>query len=324
MLLQVESDLTELIRANPLRSAKQIRELYVCGVVAPATLIKSYERFIKEKKESLDGTPLELSKNTKQRWYNCLSHLKEFLKDKEIELDSIDSDFGNRLYLYLIKKNKRRNITQKIGHDYAVRNITYLSNVLDFCKKKGLVQSNVLDIEYTRNAPKEVQYLTYEQLEILAKMKFTGILEDVRVCFLCMAYSGLNHCDLGNLSRLKGNDTFTLNIDREKNKKRIQDKAIIPILPELRKLLEQYNYQLPLHDLNTTNRHLHVFEGVLGVDIVITTYTARKTAAMIFSERGVSIDVISKILGHTSIVTTQRHYVKVVEKRVYEETKHLF
>jgi integrase/recombinase XerD len=324
MLLQVESDLTELIRANPNHSAIQIRALYIGGAVAPALMLKSYLKFIQDKKEVFNGTPLELAKNTLQRWYNCQTHLSEFLKGKDMELNSIRADFAENLYLYLIKKTQKSNSKKKIGHDFAVRNLTYLSEVLDYCKVKKWIETNPLNFEYVRNPPKEIEYLTHLQLQQIERLKFSGTLENIRVVFLAMSYSGLNHCDLNNLETLKGNDNLILKIDRQKNDKREQDKAIIPIFPELRKLLETYDYQLPLHDLNTTNRHLHIFEGLLGVSIKITTYTARKTAAMLLSERGVSIDVVSKILGHKSILTTQRHYVKVAEKRVLEETKHLF
>jgi integrase/recombinase XerD len=324
MMLQIQSDIIDLIRVNPNHSAKQIRELYVKGTAAPAMLLESYKMFIKDKKEVHNGTHLQLAKNTVQRWYNCLNHLSEFLKDKDIELNSIGSDFAEKLYLYLIRKPQKSNVKKLIGHDTAVRNVTYLNEVLDFCKARKMIDINPLCFSYTRNPPKEIHYLSRSQVQQIENMKFAGTLEDIRTVFLAMCYTGLNHCDIHNLEKLKGTDILTLKIDRKKNNKREQEKAIIPIFPELRKLLEKHQYKLPIHDLNTTNRHLHIFEGLLNVDIKITTYTARKTAAMLLSERGVSIDVVSKILGHTSIITTQRHYVKVVEKRVLEETKHLF
>lgn len=324
MLLQIESDIIELIRSNPSKSAKQIRALYIGKELPPATLFNTYLRYIKDKKECWNGTSKQLAKNTIQRWYNCLEHLKEFLKNKDIELNYIDPDFGNRLYLYLIKKKKKRNKSQKIGHDYAVRNLTYLGQVLDYAKVKFLIPVNVLDIgDYKRNTPKEIEYLNSEQLKSLEKMKFTGVLEDARIIFLAMAYSGLNHCDLKILETLKGKESIIVKIDRKKNERHQIDKAIIPIITELRELLDTYDYTLPKHDINVINRHLHVFEGLLGVNIKITTYTARKSAAMLLSEKGVSIDVVSKILGHTSIQTTQRYYVKISEKRVLQETRHL-
>lgn len=325
MLLKTQSDLIELIKAYPLKGAKEIRNMYVGKSLAPATLLKVYKKFIEEQKEYWNGTQKELSPSTIKVWYNCKMHLEEFLKGSDIDLQSVDMDFGHRLYLYLIKKNQKKDKLKTIGHDYAVRNLHYLNTVIEFAKRKRLVESNVLDIhDYKINKAKQIQALTNEQLEKLAALKFTGILEDSRIIFLCMAYCGLNFCDLHHLEQLKGEDVITLRIDRKKNNHKEIDKAIVPIFPELRKILELYNYRLPLHEIGTINRHLHTFESILDVDISITTYTARKTFAMLLSERGISIDVISKILGHTSVITTQRYYVKVSEKRIIEETKHLF
>lgn len=324
MLLKTESDLIELIRANPEKSAKEIRNIFVGKELPPATLLNTYKRYIKEEKENLDSTPLELAKNTKQRWYNCLNHLTEFMKNRDLELSEIDIDFGKRLYLYLIKKPQMKNQEKKIGHDYAVRNVTYLNQVIDFAKRKRLIDFNVLDIEeFKRNPPNEIESLTAEQLQRLARFRLSGVLDDARNIFLLIAYSGVNYCDLKTLEKVKDKQIITLKIDRQKNEKKMIEKAIVPILPELRKVLEKYNYKLPNYHIDVINRHLHVFEGLLNAEINITTYTARKTAAMLLCERGVSIDVISKILGHTSIITTQRYYVKVSQKRVENETRHL-
>lgn len=324
MLLKIESDLVELIRTNPNKSAKQIRNYYVGKDLPPATLFNTYQKYIKDEKETFSETDEPLAKNTIQRWYNCMNHVKEFLSNKDIELSEIDIDFGKRFYVYLRKKNQKRNKTKKIGHDYAVRNLTYLNEVIEFGRRKGLVESNKMDIHnYKRRPPKDPESLTAEQLQQLENMKFTGILEDVRIIFLAMAYSGLNHCDLDNLESLRDKKSIVLKVERQKNEDKFIDKAIIPIFPELRRLLESINYKIPEYHINVVNRHLHVFEGLLGVEISITTYTARKTAGMLLSERGVSIDVVSRILGHSSIITTQRNYVKVVEKRVLKETEHL-
>jgi integrase/recombinase XerD len=327
LLKQIEADLINLILLNPNLSAREIADIYTkpdIGAKPVYFVLKVYDEYIKEMKESLDGTNLELAPNTKQRWYNCKLHLSEFMNGKDLDLDKLDYDFGRRLYLYLVKKPKKRNTQELIGHDYAVRNLTYLNEVMEYAQRKRYLQYNVLDIEgFKRNPPKKIQALEREHITQLSLMKCKGVLEDARVIFLAMVYSGINHCDLPKLADLKGDDCITFQVQRKKNNGKDVEKAIIPVIPELRKLLEKCNYQLPRHDINVINRHLHIFESLLDVSINITTYTARKTAAKILSEKGVTIDVISKILGHTSVLTTQRYYLNVSQKRVENETKHL-
>ena len=326
-LSQIKADLTNLMLQFPNHNARQIADIYCkpeIGVKRIWLVCDVYEYFIKNMKEAMDGTDLELAKNTKQRWYNCKNHLSEFLEGKDLDIDKIDYDFGRRLYLYLVKKKQGKNLQKTIGHDFAVRNLTYLNEVMEYAQRKRIIPYNVLDIEgFKRNPPKPIQSLEEKHILQLSMMKFNGTLEDARIVFLAMTYSGINHCDLPKLSELKGSDVITFQIQRKKNDGKDVEKAIIPVIPELRELLEKYDYRLPVHDVNVINRHLHIFESLLNVPIKITTYTARKTAAKLLHERGVSIDVISKILGHTSVLTTQRHYLNVSQKRVEFETKHL-
>lgn len=328
-LSQIKADLINLILLNPSLTAKQIKDIY-CKPVAETPikpivyLVHVYQQYISEKKECFTGTELELKKNTLQRWYNCKLHLMEFLGANDLDITKVDNEFADRFYLYLIKKEYRKDKRKKIGHDYAVRNLTYLNQVMEFAKKRGYIISNVYDVsDYKRKPPKEIESLTEQQIKLIERMRFRGIMEDTRIIFLCMVYSGVNHCDLNILETLEGKDVITIKLERQKNEKRTVDKGIIPVFPELRKILEKYKYKLPNHDINTINKHLNIFESLLNVDINITTYTARKTAGMLLSERGVSTEIISRILGHTSINTTQRYYVKVSQKRVESELKNL-
>lgn len=324
VLMQIESDIVELIRQNPKKTAKEIRQMYVQKEVPIPFLLKVYSDYIVQTKEIWNGTENELKRNTIGRWYNTKAHLQEFLKGVDIPINQIRNDFGKQLYLYLVKKPQRRNPKKKIGNDFAVRNVTYLGNVLDWAKSKGIIPTNPLDTDgLKRKKPKPIQYLTREQLSILEKVRFTGILEDTRIIFLAMAYSSINHCDLHYLETLKDKDSLVLTIERGKNENREAERAIVPIFPNLRRLLERYNYKLPNHHINTINRYCHVFEGIVGTSYSITTYTARKTAGMLLIEQGVSVDIVSKILGHKSIITTQRYYVKIKENNIIDAVRHL-
>ncbi|MDJ1467266.1 tyrosine-type recombinase/integrase [Xanthocytophaga flava] len=53
----------------------------------------------------------------------------------------------------------------------------------------------------------------------------------------------------------------------------------------------------------------------------LSSRVARKTAGQLWIDAGVSIESVSKILGHANIKTTQKAYVKVTEKRIELELK---
>jgi site-specific recombinase XerD len=65
-----------------------------------------------------------------------------------------------------------------------------------------------------------------------------------------------------------------------------------------------------------TNRHLRRFATAAGLDgDKVTFHTARHTAATMLLSLGVPIEVVSKILGHSDIATTQI-YAKILAKQV--------
>lgn len=60
-----------------------------------------------------------------------------------------------------------------------------------------------------------------------------------------------------------------------------------------------------------------------GINKELTTHTARHTfATTVTLSNGMPIETVSKLLGHSSIKTTQI-YAKVVEKKVSEDMKTL-
>ncbi|NBA76802.1 tyrosine-type recombinase/integrase [Emticicia sp. ODNR4P] len=325
VLLQIESDITELIRQNNDKTAHQIRNLYVQKSLPEPTILKTYLDFINQEKLIWNDTPKQLKKNTIDRWFNCRVHLMEFLENKDIPLKEIDEDFGIRFYSYLIKKPKKRGSTLLIGNDYAVRVVSYLKEVLTWAKRKKLIEQQVMITdELKRNPPKPLEILSKDQVRAIELCKCIGTMRDVKTIFLAMTYSCLNHCDLHHLETLKNKDHIIITIDRQKNRNRdTAEQSIIPVLPQLRKLLEKIDYKIPKYHINIVNRYCHVFESILHTNLNITTYTARKTGAGLLIDAGVSIEVVSKILGHKSLTTTQRHYVKLSQKNVIDGVKHL-
>ena len=64
--------------------------------------------------------------------------------------------------------------------------------------------------------------------------------------------------------------------------------------------------------------------SILGINIRLATHTARKTfASNVLLYNDVSMEIVSELLGHSSISITEDSYGKVVKKKVRDEVTRL-
>ena len=72
------------------------------------------------------------------------------------------------------------------------------------------------------------------------------------------------------------------------------------------------------------NSFLKEISSVLGISKRLTTHTARKTfASTVLLFNDVPMEIVSELLGHSSISITEDSYGKVVKKKVSEQMKKL-
>ena len=72
------------------------------------------------------------------------------------------------------------------------------------------------------------------------------------------------------------------------------------------------------------NSYLKEIAAILGIEKRLTTHTARKTfASTVLLYNDVPIEIVSKLLGHSSIAITEASYGKVIKKKVSDEVLRL-
>ncbi len=99
--------------------------------------------------------------------------------------------------------------------------------------------------------------------------------------------------------------------------------ANIPLLEIPLIILEKYGEHsggklLPMHTNQKMNAYLKEIADLCGIKKRLTTHCGRHTYATIMLTKGVSIESVSKMLGHTNITTTQI-YAKVLNQKIATE-----
>ena len=106
----------------------------------------------------------------------------------------------------------------------------------------------------------------------------------------------------------------------------------VPLLPEAVRLIKKYNDHpvsvgkgrlFPVISNQRMNGYLKEIAEICGIDKNFTFHLSRHTfATTVTLSNGVPIESVSKMLGHTSIRTTQI-YAKVVEYKLSEDMQNL-
>ena len=172
-------------------------------------------------------------------------------------------------------------------------------------------------------------YLTQSELQTLEQKYFSiPRLELVRDMFIFSCYTGLSFSDAEALSK----DNISSGIDGEKwitlFRKKTDSRTSLPLLPVAKQIIEKYaddprsnnkGKLLPMLTNQKINAYLKEIADICGITKTLTFHLARHTfATTVTLCNGVPIETVSKMLGHSSIKTTQI-YSKVVDSKISED-----
>jgi site-specific recombinase XerD len=268
----------------------------------------------------------EFAAGTLERYKTSLSHTKDFIQWKyklsDINILKIDHAFVTEYDFYLRSVRKCSNNT-------TVKYIKNFMKIIRICLANGWIDKNPF-INYKAKT-KEVDrfFLTEEQIQDIANKELhTARLNQVRDIFLFSCYTGLAYVDVKNLT--KENISFGIDgvkwIFTSRQKTKIQSN--IPLLPLAEELIKKYEDNpkcisdgkiFPVLSNQRMNSYLKEIADLCGIEKELTFHIARHTfATTVLLSNGVTMESVSKMLGHTNIKTTQ-HYAKILNKKVSED-----
>ena len=171
----------------------------------------------------------------------------------------------------------------------------------------------------------EVVFLSPEELQQLEGYKFTqSRLNFIKDLFIFSCYTGVPYKELMNLEAKhisKGfDDNLWIKMKREKTTKELS----IPLLPKALVILEKYSNKtaniFPRISNQKYNSYLKEVADIVGIEKRLTTHIARKTfASTVLLYNDVPMEIVSELLGHSSITVTEASYGKIVQKSIGKE-----
>lgn len=250
---------------------------------------------------------------------SVITHLKGFLKDKDVKLKDVDKSFVKKFLKYLRTNKTYRGVplNRESLYTYYMR----FSIGMNKAVKEELIQSNPCDLIPTDEKPKKGEstreYLTLDEVKAMigAECKYPM----VKKCFLLSCFTGLRYIDVVNLRwkdiRAVSSDTYQIEIVQQKTKQTV----VVPLSENALQWLPNRNdagddqllFKMP--DRSVAYDFLHRWAKAAGITKNVTFHVARHTYATLLLFYGADLYTVSKLLGHKSVKTTQI-YAKVMDE----------
>ena len=322
LLLSVQSAYQSLLSKGCPFDAADVKELFQGCVQTRCMLIERLDILIREKKEHIG---IDIKRETISNYYTTRNNLRTFIEDKyKVEDLSFSQLTENFIYDF------RDYYLNKLGFQessfYAVA--SQIKTVCRLAYREGLADILLFDkvkiSKGNKKLPKALDRGAFEKLKTLHFEDLKEEMETARDIFLFACYTGAAYCDLMELdkSHLVHDDEGSLWLKFNRQKTGVPCR--VKLLPEAIWLMEKLHSDeretlLPFMGYATYQSYLKALRLRAGISFPFTTHTARHTfATLITLEKGVPIETVSKMLGHSNVSMTER-YAKVTPQKLFEE-----
>jgi integrase/recombinase XerD len=269
---------------------------------------------------------------TMKNYYTTRKYVLEFLKEKRKTSDMFLEHLNNKFvfdFERFLKERTPDKHQKPCGQNGTMKHIERLRKVVNLAIRNEYIEKDPFMKFKSTFIHKNREFLTAEELHKIEDKQYSIVrMQHVRDLFVFSCYTGLAYIDAYNLTP----HNIGLGIDGEywitTSRVKSDQPVRIPLLPKAMEIVERYKHDpiviasgklLPSLSNQRLNSYLKEIADSCNIEKPLTFHIARHTfATTVTLANGVPIETVSKLLGHTSIKTTQI-YAKVIEKKVSED-----
>ena len=300
-------------------SLDMIKSIYLGKSRDLTSFLEYFDKF-------LDDLKVQIGKGktraTYQKYLVTKKHFADFLQEyrgrKDIAPGELDQMMINDFDIYLRTKLSMR-------QNSASKTVRFLKTVVLFMIKSGTIERDPFANYRFKWKQVSRDFLSEEELASIMEKMETPTLEAVRDIFIFSCFTGLVYIDIANL---RESDIVTMNGERwiVTSRHKTGVSCNIPLLEVPQKILQKYEGKdkkgrlLPILSNQKMNAYLKEIADVCGIEKNLTCHVARHTFATLMLSLGVSMESVSRMLGHTNIKTTQI-YARITNQKVSKDMK---
>ena len=297
-------------------NAERVKNIFLGIEVKHQMVLELFQRY-NEDVAKLVG--INKSKETFQKYEVARKRMEGFIKEyyhvSDISLKEVNHMFLHNFEIYLMTSCKcKENTTAKFLQRFRT--------IIIMAKNNGWIHIDPFANFKIRFKKTDRGYLTQQEIDIIMRKKFaTERLERVRDIFIFSCFTGLAYIDVKNLRQSNIRTSFDDGLWIIGKREKTGVNYNVPLLDTPKQIIEKYSGKLPDEKVlpvmsnQKMNEYLKEIGTVCGIDKNLSYHLARHTFATLTLTKGVSIESVSKMLGHTNIKTTQI-YARVTDVKV--------
>lgn len=296
-------------------SLEKIKSAYLGKNSSLDTVMDIFDKYLEDLK-SLIGT--SKTQATFNKYAVARKHFSSFLKYKYGRNDIMPKELT---YIVIHDFDVYLKTVLQLKANSATKTLKFFKTVIIFAPKSGKMTHDPF-MNFRFQAEKvDRGFLTDEEIQCMMKKTFDiPRLEQVRDIFIFSCFSGLAYIDMVNLTEdnivvLDGKKWIIVN----RHKTNVPSNILLLDIPLM--IIDKYKGKdndgrlLPIISNQKMNAYLKEIADVCGIKKRLTCHLARHTFATMTLSKGVPIETVSKMLGHTNIKTTQI-YARITNKKI--------
>ncbi len=322
----IHNNYNRMLEAGEVVTAAELKHTYTQVGKYPESLLGLF------RKHNDDAMTLcrhgKLSYSICKKYELAYRRTRDFLLEKrgvnDIALSALTMIFIRDFELYLRTQCK-------LGINQTAKMIQFIKRITRMAHEVGIIRTDPFKDHRSKWKTPDIKFLTHSELQrIVAKEITVERLAIVRDLFVFSSYTGLSYVDIKELTM----DYITTMPDDSmwiiQSRHKTGHMARIPLLSIPLAMIEKYSSKkshgeciFPVMSNQKMNSYLKELADICEVRKNLTFHMSRHTfSTTVCLDNGISVETLSRMLGHINIKTTQI-YAKITDKKVGEEMKML-
>ena len=239
-----------------------------------------------------------------KNYRTTLKHLKEFLGNRtRLPFSDLSTTLLEDFKEYLLQRMKP---SSALAIEQCLRAAT------NHAVKNGILSANPFNrVDRIKVPETKKEFLTFEEIQMMASTPCNH--EEVKKGFLFGCFTGIRHSDIKKLT-WRDIRSESVHFTQKKTGK----VEVLPLALVAKEILSQKEKSLGLvfrlPSVSWTSVVMKKWVQEAGIEKTITFHSSRHTFGTLSLTYGTDLKTVSKLLGHTSITTTEI-YGKIVDSK---------